>query len=100
MKRFLLFALALLVVLAVSVYRAKLGAQSSHEEIAKIEAEIARLEQELAVLRAEEAHLERPDRIGPLAKDHLGLGRMSPDQYVDIDALENDPRLAPTEAPQ
>ncbi|MEZ5938885.1 MAG: cell division protein FtsL [Hyphomonadaceae bacterium] len=67
--------------LAIGVYRAKLGAQETEARIEKIEGEIAKAKDDLQTLRAEEAYLSRPERLGPIAHDKLGLVPETPDQY-------------------
>ncbi len=38
-------------------------------------------------MKAEEAYLTRPDRIGPIARQQLGLEQATPRQYVAPEAL-------------
>ncbi len=80
MKRFFFVALFVVALLAVSVYRAKEGAQESEEQIRQLEAQIALEREEVRALRAEEAHLSRPERIGPLAQEKLGMFPVKPEQ--------------------
>lgn len=82
MKKLYIAAFVAICLLAISVYRAKLGAQESERAIDKLEGEISALEEELSVLRAEEAHLSRPERIGPIARDQLGMSPVKPDQLA------------------
>lgn len=82
MKQLVILALVAIGLLAVSVYRAKLGANEAEGRILQLEAENASLREEVRVLRAEEAHLSRPERIGPIARDQLGMGPVSPDQVA------------------
>ena len=74
--------------LAVAVYRAKLGAEETQGRIDGLKGEVATTEKDIAVMRAEEAYLTRPERIGPLARDRLGLEPASPDQYTASEALK------------
>jgi cell division protein FtsL len=74
--------------LAVAVYRAKLGAEETQGRIDDLKAEAARVEKDIAVMRAEEAYLTRPERIGPIARERLGLEQAAPDQYVATEALK------------
>ena len=39
------------------------------------------------MLKAEEAYLTRPERIGPIARERLGLAPASPGQYTAPEAL-------------
>ncbi len=82
MKQMIALALIAIGLLAVSVYRAKLGAREAEERIQVLEAENAALLEEVTVLRAEEAHLSRPERIGPIAREQLGMGPVTPDQVA------------------
>ena len=68
--------------LAVGVYRAKLGAQETDTRIADLRGEISRVNEEISVLEAEEAYLSRPERIGPLARERLGLQPAEPEQFT------------------
>lgn len=69
-------------VLAVGVYRAKLGAEETEAGISKLEAQIEEIEGDISVLKAEEAYLSRPERIGPMARERLGLSPAAPEQYT------------------
>lgn len=69
-------------VLAVGVYRAKLGAQETEAGIDALEGQIEQVEGEISVLKAEEAYLARPERIGPMARERLGLTPAAPEQYT------------------
>ena len=72
--------------LAVAVYRAKLGAEETQGRIDGLKAEATKVEKEIAVLKAEEAYLTRPERIGPIARERLGLEQAAPGQYVAPEA--------------
>jgi cell division protein FtsL len=74
--------------LAVAVYRAKLGAEETQGRIDGLKAEATKVEKEIAVLKAEEAYLTRPERIGPIARERLGLEQAAPGQYVAPEALK------------
>ncbi len=80
MKRLIVISLFVIALLSVSVYRAKEGAQESEAKIAQLEKEIAAEKEDLRVLKAEEAHLSRPERIGQLASEKLGMGPVRPEQ--------------------
>lgn len=68
--------------LAVGVYRAKLGAETTSGRIDEIRTDITAVEQQINVLKAEEAYLSRPERIGPLAREKAGLAPTAPDQFT------------------
>jgi cell division protein FtsL len=82
MKRLAIVGALVVAGLAVGVYRAKLGAEETGDRNDELRAEIARTEEELSVLRAEEAYLARPERVGAIARDQLGLGPTSPEQFT------------------
>ncbi len=77
----------IVVVLAVAVYRAKLGAEETQGEIAGLKAQVASIGKDISVMKAEEAYLTRPERIGPIARQNLGLEQAKPDQYTASEAL-------------
>lgn len=87
MKRLLIVGGLLVAVLAVSVYRAKLGAEETEGKINGLQAEARKVTEEISVLKAEEAYLTRPERIGPIARDQLGLQPAQPEQYTAPEAL-------------
>ena len=81
MKRLLIGGVVLVVVLAVGVYRAKLGAEDTQAHIDELNTDIKKVQGQISVLKAEETYLSRPDRIGPIARDRLGLELAKPEQY-------------------
>jgi len=87
MRRMAIAGLLVVASLAVGVYRAKLGAQETEARIGELRENIARAEEDITVLRAEEAYLSRPERIGPLARERLGLEPASPGQFSAVEAL-------------
>jgi len=82
MKRWWIIGLLVIAGLAVGLYRAKLGAQENETRIAALKAEIGKTSGEVSVLKADEAYLSRPERIGPLARERLGLQPAAPDQFT------------------
>jgi cell division protein FtsL len=91
-------------VLAVSVYRAKLGAEETETKIEALAAEARKVTEEISVLKAEEAYLTRPERIGPIAHDKLNMQPAQPEQFTAPEALsrrlgEEQVRLPDAEAP-
>jgi cell division protein FtsL len=87
MKRLLIVGGLIVAVLAVSVYRAKLGAEETESKIEDLAAEARKVTEEISVLKAEEAYLTRPERIGPIARDKLNMQPAQPEQYVAPEAL-------------
>ncbi|MEP7210017.1 MAG: cell division protein FtsL [Alphaproteobacteria bacterium] len=82
MKRWWIVGLLVIAGLAVGLYRAKLGAQENETRIAALKTEIGKTAGEVSVLKADEAYLSRPERIGPLARERLGLQPAAPDQFT------------------
>jgi cell division protein FtsL len=82
MNRLAILGLVVVAGLAVGVYRAKLGASETEGKNAKVKAEIAAVTKDINVMRAEEAFLEQPSRIGPIARNRLGLEPSTPDQFT------------------
>ena len=103
MRRLAIIGGLVVVVLAVAVYRAKLGAEETQGEIAGLKAQVASIGKDISVMKAEEAYLTRPERIGPIARQKLGLEQAKPDQYTASEALSRrlgEERLTlPTPAP-
>jgi len=87
MKRLAIIGSVVVVVLAVAVYRAKLGAEETQGKIDTLNAEASSIGKDISVMKAEEAYLTRPERIGPIARQQLGLEPATPDQYTASEAL-------------
>jgi cell division protein FtsL len=87
MKRLAIIGGLVVAVLAVAVYRAKLGAEETQGRIDALRGEAAAIGKDIAVMKAEEAFLTRPERIGPIARQKLGLEQASPNQYTASEAL-------------
>lgn len=87
MMRVVVVALVVIAGLAIGVYRAKLGAQDNEKRIEALRGEIRDTQEEISVLKAEEAYLARPERIGPLASERLGLAPSAPEQFTAPEML-------------
>jgi cell division protein FtsL len=87
MKRLLIVGGLVVAVLAVAVYRAKLGAETTEAKIGELTTEARKVSEDIAVMKAEEAYLSRPERIGPIARQRLGLEPARPEQYTAAEAL-------------
>jgi cell division protein FtsL len=88
MKRLAIIGGVLVAALAVAVYRAKLGAEETQGRIEQLKVDVADAEKSIATLRADEAVLTRPERIGTIAQQQLGLEPAHPGQYVASEALK------------
>jgi hypothetical protein len=86
-----LIALGLLICLILGVYLAKTVAGGERAKIASVERQIEAERARIRLLLAENAALERPDRIERLSETYLGLAPVAFKRRVDIDAL---PELA------
>ena len=80
-------AAAVLLLLAVGVYLAKTSAGREATSIARVDREIAAEKTRIRMLRAEVASLERPDRIGKLSTDYLGLAPVDAKHEATVDKL-------------
>lgn len=87
MNRLVIIGGLVVAALAIAVYRAKLGAEETQENIDGLKAEATAIGKEISVMKAEEAYLTRPERIGPIARDKLGLEQAQPGQYTASEAL-------------
>lgn len=87
MKRLAIIGVLVVAALAVAVYRAKLGAEDTQGRIDGLKTEVANEEKAIAGLRADEAVLTRPERIGGIAQQQLGLAPATPGQYTAAEAL-------------
>ncbi len=88
MKRLAIIGVLVVAVMAVAVYRAKLSAEETQGRIEELKADVADTEKAIAALRADEAMLTRPERIGAIAQQQLGLEPAHPGQYVASEALK------------
>jgi cell division protein FtsL len=82
MKRLAIVGGLIVALLAVGVYRAKLGAEETQANIDELKGQVDGVQKQISVLKAEEAYLSRPERIGPMARDRLGLGPAAPEQFT------------------
>ncbi len=76
----LLSATAALLIL----FQIKQDVQQLEEQLTAANRQILREQESLHVLEAEWSYLNRPERIAQLARQHLGMGPLSPAQIVDF----------------
>ena len=88
MKRLAIIGGLVVAALAVAVYRGKLSAEETQVRIDELKVEAQAEEAAIASLRADEAVLTRPERIGGIAQQQLGLEPANPSQYVAPEALK------------
>lgn len=81
----LLLALGLLA--AVGVFVLKHEVQGLESELAHVNAQIVQHQETLQVLRAEWSHQNQPARLEDLARRHLDLQPLTPEQVVRLEDL-------------
>lgn len=81
-------ALALIVVLAIGLYKAKTDAAQTEARVRDLQAQVADTEAQMRALRAEIAHLESPARVEALAEQHLGANAGSESQALPENAID------------
>ena len=89
-RTFNIVAAALIVLLAVGLYKAKSEADVARAHVAKLQTEVVAARAQIRTLAAEAAYLESPDRVEKLARKELGLKPASIDQHKrlsDLDAV-------------
>jgi cell division protein FtsL len=82
-----LFWLVVLAGAAATLFEIKHEVQALEEELLMTERRIRNERETIEVLRAEWSFLNQPARIERLAREHLGLVPLSPDQIVRVDRL-------------
>ena len=84
------FGLGVIALLIISLYTAKYGARGAKEEIRILDAKIAEAERQKALLIADLAHMSNREKIEAYARDVLGMGPASAEQFarqVELDQL-------------
>jgi cell division protein FtsL len=76
------------VVLAVSLYRAKTEAQETRKHIAQLEKELRETRRAISAREAEIAYLERPERLREIARARLNLTPVQTGQLKSLDELQ------------
>lgn len=76
------FGLGVIALLIVSLYAAKSGARSAKEEIRVLDAKIAEAERQKALLIADLAHMSNREKIEKYAREVLGMGPASAEQFA------------------
>jgi cell division protein FtsL len=82
-----LIALALLLVLAFTVYGFKTFAGRESADIGDVQRQIVQEQKRVRLLRAEIAHLEDPTRLARLSKEYLGLKPVAAKREATLEAL-------------
>ena len=76
------FGLGVIALLIVSLYAAKSGARSAKEEIRVLDAKIAEAERQKTLLIADLAHMSNREKIEKYAREVLGMGPASAEQFA------------------
>lgn len=80
---------ALIVVLAIGLYKAKTDASRTETHVRELQSQIDEREADLRALRAEIAHLESPARVEQMAEQHLGSTTGSSSAALPESALDS-----------
>jgi len=77
---------SVIALLIVSLYAAKNGARGAQEEIRVLDAQIAEAERQKTLLIADLAHMSNREKIEAYAREVLGMGPASAEQFArDVD---------------
>lgn len=87
----LTLGMIVVVVLAVSLYRAKTEAQETRRHIATLEKELRETRRAISAREAEIAYLERPERLREIARARLNLTPVQTGQLKSLDELQESP---------
>jgi cell division protein FtsL len=87
-KTFNIIAAALIVLLAVGLYKAKTEADIARARVSTLEAQVEQARAQVKSLSAESAYLENPDRIEKLANRQLGLKQAALGQHRPLSDLD------------
>jgi cell division protein FtsL len=72
---------------AVGLYHINYEVEALEEELKQVRGDIRRERERLDVLEAEWSYLNRPARLARLAREHLDMATLQPDQIVRIGQL-------------
>ena len=77
----------LLLTTVLGVYLTKTMGGDQRSQIASVEHRISDEQDHIKLLRAEVAYLGRPDRLQPIAENHLGLAPVVASRRISLDDL-------------
>ena len=95
-RRSTLFTSLLAVLTGIALFVVKYQVQDFEGTLTKINREISDHRQAVHVLKAEWSHLNNPERLGNLARWHLGMQPIDPAQMTNFKSMERlklSPRL-------
>ena len=76
------FGVGVIALLIISLYTAKYGARGAQDEIRRLDTKIAEAEQQKALLIADLAHMSNREKIEAYAREVLGMGPASAEQFA------------------
>ena len=94
MRAFYVLAVVVTALLALALYVAKAEAQSAQKRIASMQKGIISELSQITQLEDELAYLERPDRLEKLARVHLQLRPLTPEQDMTYALLSGQQNAA------
>ena len=83
---------------AVGLYHVNYRVKELQEELKRVERDIKQERERLHVLEAEWSYLNRPSRLARLARKHLDMETLQPEQIVRVEQLP--PRITRREMPR
>ncbi len=83
---------------AVGLYHVNYRVKELREELEQVENDIEKERERLRVLEAEWSYLNRPSRLARLARKHLDMDTIQPEQMVRVEQLP--PRITEREMPR
>ncbi len=83
---------------AVGLYHVNYRVKELQEELKRVERDIKQERERLHVLEAEWSYLNRPSRLARLARKHLHMETLQPEQIVRVEQLP--PRITRREMPR
>jgi cell division protein FtsL len=82
----------------VGLYHVNYRVKERQEELKRVERDIKQERERLHVLEAEWSYLNRPSRLARLARKHLDMETLQPEQIVRVEQLP--PRITRREMPR
>jgi cell division protein FtsL len=74
--------------ISVALFSVKYQVQDLEEDLGSLNRSIIVERQSIRVLNAEWSHLNNPERLGNLARGHLGMQPIDPSQMTDFKGME------------
>jgi cell division protein FtsL len=87
-RTFNIIAAALIILLAVGLYKAKSEADAARAHVEKLQTEVDVARAQIRTLSAEAAYLENPARVEKLARKELGLKPATIEQHKRLSEID------------